>query len=98
MNDFKKGLLVGILLMSSVFLLMAQTKSENKRIEKGEIIDYKIVGLSMNSFQKNESDRYINESIKRGWQPFGSPIFRQIDPSRGAQFIQPIVKYKKEIR
>jgi len=91
MSDFKKGLTIGILLMSSVFLLMAQTKTEDKKIEK-RILRYQIVPTSGDS---NEVG-LINTAIDLGWVPFGSPILTMEGITKEIQtFYQPMVSYEK---
>ena len=61
MNDFKKGLTIGILLMSSVFLLMAQTKAERK-----EFLQQKMDALEKTKNQYNETNKEIKKSLSKG--------------------------------
>ena len=87
MNDFKKGLLVGIVIMSSIFLLIASTTPEMGRNDRREIVKYKFMNSSPTFMVRD-----INLSIKKGWQPFGSPFM----DNNGKKKSQAMVKYKED--
>ena len=90
MSDFKKGLTIGILLMSSVFLLMAQTNSQIELDDRREIVDYKIVEYD---YDRKKRDRTIDKSEFEGWEIYGNPFY--VD-GFDYHINQTFVKYKKD--
>ena len=84
MSGFKKGLFVGIVIMSSIFLFIGSTSPKMGSNDRREIVKYKTVNIDM-------GDRGINLSIKEGWQPFSSPFL-----DHKSSTIQAMVKYKED--
>ena len=61
MSEFQKGLLLGIMLMGSMFLFTAQTKTKMDK----KIIEYFYV-----------EERHVQKAIEQmHLQPYGSPLF-----------------------
>jgi len=89
MNDFKKGLTIGILLMSSIFLFTAQTNSQIELDDSREIVDYKIVEYDYDLKKRN---RTIDKSEFEGWEIYGNPFY--VD-GFDYHINQAFVKYKK---
>ena len=54
-----------------------------------KITAYKIVG----STTASEFEKAINDLIKEGWQPYGSPL---IEIGREHKVLQALVRYEKE--
>ena len=85
MNDFKKGLLVGIVIMSSIFLFIASTSPKMESNDRREIVEYKLEKWDKYFFVRN-----VNRLIEKGWQPFGASI------STCKGYTQTLVKYKED--
>jgi len=94
MNDFKKGLLVGIVIMSSIFLFIASTSSKMGSNDRREIVKYKLIG----DVSKSDLSKYINHHIDVGWQPFGSLSSISVSSATNSVvgLFQPMVKYKED--
>jgi hypothetical protein len=90
MNDFKKGLLVGIVIMSSIFLFIASTKSDVGSNDRREIVEYYMT-MSSDFATLNG---IINNRIYQNWQPFGSPFIS--DSPSATYYYQAMVKYKED--
>ena len=88
MSEFQKGLLLGIMIMSSMFLFTASTKLEVERNENREIVEYMMI--HMNNKDHNNNAKIVSSYIKVGWQPFGSLMY----DNGYTQYVQPMVKYK----
>ena len=87
MNDFKKGLLVGIVIMSSIFLFIASTSPKMESKDRREIVIYKLITHNvLKQFNKG-----VNILIDDGWQPFDSPFIDKDD-----YYYQALVKYKED--
>jgi hypothetical protein len=86
MNDFKKGLLVGIVIMSSIFLFIGSTAPQMWGNDRKEIVEYQLVD-EMNEEDLNKS---AMDYISKGYQPYGSPF----GGMKGMESIQAFVKYK----
>ena len=98
MNDFKKGLLVGIVIMSSIFLFIASTSPKMESKDRREIIEYKL----LSGRSDDDLNGIVNLLISQSdWQPFGSPF---ISESSGSPYVdnndyyyyQAMVKYKED--
>jgi hypothetical protein len=91
MNDFKKGLLVGIVIMSSIFLFIASTSPKMESKDRREIIEYKLLGYN-NSLSEN-----VNLLISQNdWQPFGSPFCEWDERGAVLEYFQAMVRYKED--
>jgi hypothetical protein len=87
MSEFQKGLLLGIMIMSSMFLFTAQTRYKMGKNEKKEISHY--VFINETKWGAPNIRKFLNE---QGYQPYGSPFIddKVIEPS----YVQAMVKYK----
>ena len=65
MSDFKKGLTIGILLMSSVFLLMAQTKTERDELIQQKMDELKNIDNRLSKINK-ENKKLLTKEIGYG--------------------------------
>ena len=78
MSEFQKGLLLGIMIMSSMFLFTASTKSEVD--SRGKIVEYQLVQtpfttqLGRDINESYFSDEEGNQHFKGDWTPYGSPV------------------------
>ena len=99
MSEFQKGLLLGIMIMSSMFLFTASTKSEVDSKEK--IVEYRLV-VKKNTTVLNETinDIYlVDEDDKlvgkkdKGWVPFGSPVAIIVQSDNKTRIGQAMVRY-----
>ncbi len=102
MSEFQKGLLLGIMIMSSMFLFTASTKSEVDSKER--IVEYQLVfGKNPKVLNETINDVYLfDEDDKRfvtkkdnGWVPFGSPIVTIVQSDNKQRIGQAIVRYGK---
>ena len=89
MNDFKKGLLVGIVIMSSIFLFIASTSPKMGSNDRREIVEYKMIRIHNFPAGAVGFSEEINNHIDGDWQPFGSPMM-------GDKYCQAMVKYKED--
>ena len=88
MSGFKKGLFVGIVIMSSIFLFIASTKSEVETNDRREIAEFYLIReTNLENFNVS-----MNKYIGLGWKPYGSPIVT----NNSHWFFQTIVKYKED--
>ncbi len=89
MNDFKKGLLVGIVIMSSIFLFIASTSPKMGSNDRREIVDYHLVrGWDEKDLNKSVVN-YINF---KHYEPYGSPFIGY----QAVGLYQAVVKYKED--
>jgi hypothetical protein len=89
MNDFKKGLLVGIVIMSSIFLFIGSTAPQMWGNDSRKIVEYNLIG----TIKGGELSDYITQMIsEEDWQPFGSPFIHKFGSM--TKYYQTLVKYK----
>ena len=99
MSEFQKGLLLGIMIMSSMFLFTASTKSEVDSKEK--IVEYKLI-VKKNTKVLNEDFNFLMKTFNKklvgkkdkGWVPFGSPVAIIVQADNKTRIGQAMVRYE----
>ena len=93
MSEFQKGLLLGIMIMSSMFLFTASTKSEVDSKEK--IVDYHLVIGESTVDMNTTVNKFIGDEVYgEGWRPFGSPVY--LGENNHFKYGQAVVKYEND--